>query len=565
MPNSINSIEDLINHGRYFEARARAEAAIQQDDSLRLKQLFALAVSKAGNHQLALDSLTAIYTANPGDSETAGILGCIYKDLFKKHQDSKYAILSRDTYAKNFEATGNYYTGINAATMSAIAGRAVQGREIAALVISELESQANSVWELATLGEAYVLTKNRDRAVEYYIKARKLVGNDWGKVLSIHNQLWLLNHYLPVAKEILRIFAPPIVLAFAGHMVDAPNRSTPRFPASIESKVKDSIKGAIRTLQASIGYCSLACGADILFAEAMLEEGGEVHILMPFNKNDFVHTSLAFAGEHWVNRFEALHTKYPNTFITHDHYGGNDDLFSLLGKVIFGAAVLRSQTFHQEPHLLTVLSELDMKRREGGTRDTIQLWPYPQRHTNINPDVLYTPGNEVKSAMATVRPEQTLIINRPVLFVACIDMAAILPMEREKIEKIIKSLSGEEQLAYKVYEETENSIIIGLETEIGLMDVVRSVWNATAPFKPIKPIRVGLHAAPIYINDTANDHNMESVKAITQFATSGSICTSIAFAAVLALYPKRFLLDYVGLIQLPKATENTGLFQVNLK
>ncbi|MBK8292498.1 MAG: hypothetical protein IPK96_17715 [Flammeovirgaceae bacterium] len=366
--------------------------------------------------------------------------------------------------------------------MSAIAGRAVQGREIAALVISELESQANSVWELATLGEAYVLTKNRDRAVEYYIKARKLVGNDWGKVLSIHNQLWLLNHYLPVAKEILRIFAPPIVLAFAGHMVDAPNRSTPRFPASIESNVKDSIKGAIRTLQASIGYCSLACGADILFAEAMLEEGGEVHILMPFNKNDFVHTSLAFAGEHWVNRFEALHTKYPNTFITHDHYGGNDDLFSLLGKVIFGAAVLRSQTFHQEPQLLTVLSELDMKRREGGTRDTIQLWPYPQRHTNINPDVLYTPGNEVKSAMATVRPEQTLIINRPVLFVACIDMAAILPMEREKIEKIIKSLSGEEQLAYKVYEETENSIIIGLETEIGLMDVVRCVWNATAPF-----------------------------------------------------------------------------------
>ncbi|MBK8292497.1 MAG: hypothetical protein IPK96_17710 [Flammeovirgaceae bacterium] len=97
MPNSINSIEDLINHGRYFEARARAEAAIQQDDSLRLKQLFALAVSKAGNHQLALDSLTAIYTANPGDSETAGILGGIYKDLFKKHQDSKYAILSRDT------------------------------------------------------------------------------------------------------------------------------------------------------------------------------------------------------------------------------------------------------------------------------------------------------------------------------------------------------------------------------------------------------------------------------------------------------------------------------------
>jgi hypothetical protein len=215
--------------------------------------------------------------------------------------------------------------------------------------------------------------------------------------------------------------------------------------------------------------------------------------------------------------------------------------------------------------LLTVLSELDMKRREGGTRDTIQLWPYPQRHTNINPDVLYTPGNEVMPSISTLKSEQTIILNRPVLFLACIDMTAILPMEREKIEKIIKSLSGEEQLAYKVYEETEHSIIIGLETEIGLLDVVRSVWNTTAPLKPVKPIRIGLHAAPVYINDTTNDHNIESVKAITQFASTGSICSSIAFAAVLALYPKRFLLDYVGLLQLPKATENTGLFQVNLK
>ncbi|MBK7650444.1 MAG: hypothetical protein IPJ20_06395 [Flammeovirgaceae bacterium] len=174
-------------------------------------------------------------------------------------------------------------------------------------------------------------------------------------------------------------------------------------------------------------------------------------------------------------------------------------------------------------------------------------------------------GNDVIPSISTLKSEQTLIINRPVLFIACIDMSAILPMEKERIEKMLKSLSGEDQLAYKVYEETEDSIIIGLETEIGLMDVVRSVWTTTAPFKPVKPIRIGLHAAPVYINDTANDHNIDSVKAITQFTTSGGMCTSIAFAAVLALYPKRFLLDYVGLIQLPKTTESTGLFQVNLK
>jgi tetratricopeptide (TPR) repeat protein len=536
-----------------------------QVDHLRVDQLLALSLSKSGSPELALAHLDLAYRRNPEDAETAGILGGVYKALFKKLQDSKYAILSRDTYVKNFSISKNYYTGINAATMSAIAGRALQGREIATTVISLIGDKATTLWEMATLGEAYLLTKDRDRSVEYYIKARQLAGNDWGKVLSVHNQLWLLNHYVAVPKEVLRIFAPPNVIAFAGHMIDAPNRATPRFPAAVEGKVKDSIKSAIRTLNASIGYSSLACGADILFAEAMTEEGGEMHILMPFNKNDFINTSLSFAGEHWVDRFEALQERYPNTFITHDHYGGNDDLFSLLGKVIFGAAILRSQTYHQEPFLLTVLSEFDMKRREGGTRDTIQLWPFPQRHTNINPDVLYIPAELTKSVVSVTRHEQTLIPNRPVLFTACIELGDVLPMERERIEKLIKSFAGEEQLAFKVFEEREDSIVVGLETEIALMDIVRSVWTSTAPFKPEKPIRIGLHVAPVYIHSAEDDSDIKLLRAITRYAPKGSICASIGFAAVLALYPKKFQLDYVGVIKLPEETESSGLFQVGLK
>ncbi len=567
MTEPLLHLESLVNHGRYLEARELA-LRIKDDpliDHVRADQLLALSLSKSGSPEQALAQLDLAYRRNPEDAETAGILGGIYKALFKKHQDSKYAILSRDTYVKNFSISQNYYTGINAATMSAIAGRAVQGREIATTIISLIEDKATTLWEMATLGEAYLLTKNRDRSVEYYIKARKLAGNDWGKVLSIHNQLWLLNHYIAVPKEVMRIFAPPNVVAFAGHMIDAPNRATPRFPAAIEGKIKDSIKSAIRTLNASIGYCSLACGADILFAEAMAEEGGEVHILMPFSKTDFINTSLSFAGDEWVTRFDALHSKYPNTYITHDHYGGNDDLFSLLGKVIFGAAILRSLTYYQEPYLLTVLSEYDMKRREGGTRDTIQLWPFPQRHTNINPDVLYSTSELIKSEASATRHEQTIIPNRPVLYTACIELVDVLPMERERIEKLIKSLAGEEQLAFKIFEETEDSYVLGLETEIGLMDIIRSVWNSTAPFKPEKPIRIGLHAAPVYINSTADDTNIKMLRAISQYAPQGSICSSIGFAAVLALYPKKFQLDYVGVIQLPDESESSGLFQVGLK
>jgi tetratricopeptide (TPR) repeat protein len=534
-------------------------------DHLRVDQLLALSLSKSGSPELALAHLDLAYRRNPEDSETAGILGGIYKELFKKHQDSKYAILSRDTYVKNFSTSKNYYTGINAATMSVIAGRAMQGRELANAVIALIGDQSLGFWELATLGESYLLIKNRERSIEYYIKARQLAGNDWGKVISVHNQLWLLNHYLPVPKDVLKIFAPPEVVAFAGHMVDAPDRKTPRFPAMIENKVKESIKAAIRTIHASIGYCSLASGADILFAESMLEEGGEVHVLMPFSKEDFVNTSLRFAGEQWVTRFEQLIARFPVNFVTKEGYGGNDDLFALLGKVIFGSAVLRSQTYHQEPYLLTVLSEFDLKQREGGTRDTIQMWPYPQRHININPDIMYNPAEVLPGRNDFEKPVMPRIPDRPAAFIACIELQDLHTMEQERIEKMGQAYAEDHQLSFKVLNVSEGTLIMAMDTEVALMDIVRSVWNSTAPFKPEKPLRIGLHVAPVTLSEGEKDEDIRFLMAISQFAPKGSICASVSFASVLALHPKKFQLDYVGSIQVSEETEGTGLYTVNFK
>lgn len=559
MSNSVATIEDLINHGRFLEARSKAEL-LAGSGELRVRQLYALALSKSGAPEAARDYLEPVYKENPDDSETAGILGSIYKELFKKNQQTTFALKSRDTYLSNFIKTKNYYTGINAASMSAMVMQNVKGKELAREIIASIEPTTKDFWELATLGEAYLLLKDKDKSIEFYLNARNIAGTDWGKVTSVHNQLWLLNHYLPVSKDVQRIFSPPEVVAFAGHMIDAPGRVTPRFPALIEAKVKDAIKSAIRTLHASIGYCSLACGADILFAEAMIEEGGEVVVLIPFEKNDFVNTSISFAGEEWVTRFEKLAAQFPVTFISQDKYGRNDDLFSLLGKAVFGSAVLRSKTYHQEPSLLTVLSEFDLKRKEGGTRDTVQMWPYPQRHTNINPSAMFNPS-EIQPTISIDQPGLIAIGNRPVLYMASIELAGVLPMEKERIEKLINTIAEEQQFSFKIFSVLENSIIIALDTEIALMDVLRSIWNSTTPFKHEKPIRIGLHAAPVYLSAIEEDVNISNLKAISQFASAGSICATIGFASVLALHPKKFQLDYVGLIQFNKA-ENSNLYKV---
>ena len=95
MTNIATQIEALINQGRYVEARAMARVALTISPLLRVQQLYALAVSKSGIPKAALEFLEPIYRQQADDPETAGIMGGIYKEIFRKDQDTKYALLSR--------------------------------------------------------------------------------------------------------------------------------------------------------------------------------------------------------------------------------------------------------------------------------------------------------------------------------------------------------------------------------------------------------------------------------------------------------------------------------------
>jgi len=564
-------IESLINQGRYFEARTKAEEALKHTPELRYKQLLALSISKLGTPEAALELMEPVYHQFPDDPESAGILGSIYKELFKKNQSTAYAIKSRDTYFQNFSTTKNYYTGINAASMSAMAGQASRGREIATEVISHLEGSSNDdFWKLATLGEASMLTKNRTKAVEYFIQARKHAGNDWGKITSVHNQLWLLNHFLPVSNEILKIFSPPTVVAFIGHMIDHPARPTPRFPSSIEQQVKDSIVNSIRTLNARIGYCSLACGADILFAEAMAAEGGEVNVFLPFSEADFIEQSIRFAGELWIQRYYDLVKKFPVTYITHESYAGFDDLFSFQNRVISGLAALRSEAHHAEPTLLTVLSEVDLKRRKGGTRDTIHLWPFPQRHVNINPDIFVkTQGPPPTSIIAQTKSIEVQL-DRPVLYLVYANMSDLPSLEREKLLKQTDAKIVDETISAKSYEVHTHYLLAGFDSESGAMEYVRFISDSSKLARRDSALRISLHAGPVYMESKSNSQNkklsgenVEFVKAMNTLATSGSIFASDYFAALLALELKKYALDYAGMLQ--QQGESKTIYKVSLR
>ncbi|MDH5399456.1 MAG: TRAFs-binding domain-containing protein [Cyclobacteriaceae bacterium] len=562
MPSTVQHIEKLIHQSRHFEAIESVKTALTRDpDNLRLKQLLALATSKSGSSLAAMKYFQPIYNDQPDDPESSGIMGGIYKGLFRKTREPQYGKLAADTYQKNFELTGNYYTGINTATMMVLSGQAKKGREIAIQVVTSLSSSADDgLWEMATLAEAHLLLKDKPKAKEFYLKARKMAGNDWGKINSIGNQLWLLDHYIMVPRDILKLFEPPHVTAFAGHMIDHPSRQEPRFTPEMENAVQLAIVTTIRNQNIQIGYCSLACGADILFAEAMLSAGKDINVYLPFNINDFRETSVSFAGHRWQERFEEILTKTRIHYVSTERYNGDDFLFDFLSKVIMGAAVLRANTLNSIPNMFAVTSKYSLERKMGGTRDIIQSWPSKYSIFNIDIDPYRTTfpssGNYYTHLKTDIREVNGS--ERKPGFILCTRWEG--SDSHEILTQYGQMWADEDTMLYSM-DVSDNEIVQVFKTILGavesaakLSELARSICKEESRENELK---TGLHAGPVCLSNISENRfpecfgdQIDLTKKMLNNSSAGVTAVTEQFASILILSNDKYTLEHAGILEM---------------
>ena len=105
------------------------------------------------------------------------------------------------------------------------------------------------------------------------------------------------------------------VLLFAGHMIDAPERATPRFPADKEAvaraRIKEAVVQAMHTgAGVSSGYAGGASGGDILFHEICSELGIPTRLYLAIPPQKYVTTSVQQAGAQWVERFWRVYNEH---------------------------------------------------------------------------------------------------------------------------------------------------------------------------------------------------------------------------------------------------------------
>jgi class 3 adenylate cyclase/tetratricopeptide (TPR) repeat protein len=589
---------------------------------LRLTQLYCLSLVKCGFLRTARDILTRLVREGHEDEETLGILGRVYKEMWLIASDgdrsSPYLRQSRNLYLKAFQGSHGNYSGINAASLSLIMGDRETAQRLSRRVIKICADRVRQpagrdYWVVATLGEAFLLQGRQEEALKYYRLARRLSSNNFATLASTRRQLNLLGGYTDIDEEVLAALRVPPVVAFTGHMLDAPGRKGPRFPEERAESVRRAIDSVLRQLDAAIGYSSAACGADVLFLEAMQSRGAETNVILPFDREEFFAASVNFAGESWVRRTTAALDRARKTEqASRGGYGGEDLLFSFANRLILGKAIQRSRFLETEAHLLAVWDGI-RNGAPGGTSEFVETWEkMGAPHTLINVKTLEVrtsevqqraggrpvrgvgPRRRVAGARRTPRRRASRRVRlkagevvRDVVAILFADLVGYSRLTEDQMPHYIRGFLGtvahrlgelgREPLFKNIWGDAlffvYRDLVDAALSALVLRDMLRETDWASLGLPGDLNIRIGLHAGPVYYGvepllgrvNFFGSHVNQAAR-IEPITSPGNVYASEQFAALLLAEPNHGLdCRYVGVIVLPKEFGSYPIYHVSRK
>ena len=183
----------------------------------------------------------------------------------------------------------------------------------------------------------------------------------------------LVCELLGIEQELLGILAGPAVVHFCGHRVAGAEELGP-FAADDEAAVGALIEREVSRQRAGYAYGSLASGADILWAEALRHAGCELHVVLPFEHEEFIGRSVAPAGSGWVRRFgECLDAATSVRYATDGAFLGDEVLFRYCSELAMGLALLRARYLDADVRQLAVWDG-EPARGAAGTSLDLARW-----------------------------------------------------------------------------------------------------------------------------------------------------------------------------------------------
>ncbi|HKM72072.1 MAG TPA: TRAFs-binding domain-containing protein [Stellaceae bacterium] len=488
-------------------------------------------------------------------------------------------------YHKIFDETGDYYPGVNAATLALLAGYAPEARALAASVrtickrrIGEGLERGYYVW--ATLAEANLIADDEAAAAEALAQARGAADAKPDALATTRKQLRVLCAAAGVPPSLLDTLRPATVFHYAGHLIGG--RLSETQAAALEPRIDAVLSGN----QAGVGFGSLASGADIVIAEALLRRGADLELVFPFRLDEFCEISVRPAGKSWIERFErCLARARSRTFATDDSYLGDEYLFTYTTWLGIGLALQRAQSLDTEARRLAIWDGGGAGGQLGaaGTAVDIGLW----HSLGLPADVLTPDGAVIDPALAPAPASKWIEaprgrVLRAMLFGDIKGFSKLtekqLPVFADKIlGAIARTLEGYGSAIdfrntwgdglYVVIKDAETAADCALE----LQRTISELPLASLELPSTLGLRLGGHFGPVFplfdpvLKQMAfmGSHVSRTAR-IEPVTPEGMVYVTDAFAAALAATRQpRFVCNYMGVVPAAKNYGSMRMFALS--
>ena len=586
---SVDALRDLMRRGEYLRAFDGASRMIDAggapDEALYLAVL-ALARSGAtdrARHRFEVLGLAALEQEKlePRLAEDIAALDArLDKDLALSVPPSdrgSWARHSAKKYTDAFARFGSGYLAGNAATMALLGGDLNTAEKMAGISLAALAQETtgltddDSYWSLVTEAEAALVLRDLDRASSALAAAAKVsVGNHAARASTAHQLRWVCRT-LGTDESLLDPIVNPPVVHYCGHRSWSSGAGLSR--GADEDRVAGEVARVLEQLGCNVGTGSLAAGADILVAEALLSRGAELHVVLPCDRERFVELSVAPAGKTWVERFRhCLEAALSVDVALPGEATGDPITFDYAAQIAMGEALIRARHLETTAHQVAIWD--GGEATEGaGTAIDVSRWRRAHMPGTTIPVHANRRGNGQGSP--TSRSVKALVFG---------DFAGFSRLTDQQVhrfqEKVMSALgariadSGQALLSGRTWGDgfylVFDTVSTAAHCSLSLQEFVSEVDFAGEGLGAVRGLRLAAHAVPVFDGwDPISDSKLFFGAGVTQAARiepntpEGEVYVTKPFAAIAMLEDAQTLdCQYVGTVPTAKQYGPLPLFSL---
>jgi class 3 adenylate cyclase len=470
-------------------------------------------------------------------------------------------------YEHAFRVSGSAFPGVNAATAALLAGDTKKALELAHQLSENpdrnLDSEHGAYFALATRAELALILDRHEVALDALGEIGRLnLGNEASRA-STRRQLGAICRTKDIPATILEPLAAPSVVHYTGLLM---------YDAANTADLTEQIRKRFEECNVGYAFGSLAAGADILCAEQALERGARLHIVLPFQREEFRDVSVTRFGASWGKRFDDIMGAAASIrYATDDAYLGDDTLFSYTSRLAMGLALLQAQFLDGDVFQLAISDDAP-----GGSTITggdMAIWAGTGKRREV-----IAAKHTVQKQTAPLERESAPRVLRAMMFG---DVRGFSKLTERQVPTFVRHYLGSFANVLSRYAagiDDRNTwgdglyvvfsdAIVAAECALALQDEIRTIDAEAIGLPSDMGLRLGIHFGPVFqIDDPVIGRpvfvgtHVSRTARIEPITPEGSVYATESFAAEIMLSGSgKFRAEYVG--QIP-ASKNYGTMRM---